>query len=161
MRGAPVDPDSQPIDDAKLLQKPRDLEALFAGATTAGERVAAGNAKERILDRLPELEKADPPVPYQFSLPDPWCRKFFMVLVRRYGLTPYRERGQRLSTVMVARTRVLSTSRCSAKSPAHGRAQVRRALSRGAQSSGARQRAHRASSSWSPSAADRSQMVFV
>ena len=36
-----------------------------------------------------------------YSLPDPWRRKLFVALRRRYGLTPYRERGQRTSTVLV------------------------------------------------------------
>ncbi len=29
------------MDEARLIDKPRSIEALFAGATTAGEKVAA------------------------------------------------------------------------------------------------------------------------
>jgi hypothetical protein len=36
-----------------------------------------------------------------YRLPDPWTRQLFLALCRRYGLTPYRERGQRYTTVMV------------------------------------------------------------
>jgi hypothetical protein len=36
-----------------------------------------------------------------YSLPDPWKRKLFVALCRRYGLTPYRERGRRHSSVLV------------------------------------------------------------
>jgi len=89
------------MDETKLLQKLRDLEALFAGATTPGERVAAGNARERILDRLRELEKSSPPEEWQFTMRDEWSKKLFFALLRRYGLTPYRYRGQRRTTVMV------------------------------------------------------------
>jgi Reverse transcriptase (RNA-dependent DNA polymerase) len=35
------------------------------------------------------------------SLDDPWKRKLFLALCRRYGLNPYRERGQRSSAVQV------------------------------------------------------------
>ena len=35
------------------------------------------------------------------SLDDPWKRKLFLELCRRYGLKPYREKGQRSSTVQV------------------------------------------------------------
>jgi len=89
------------MDESKLLQKLRDLEALFAGATTAGERTAAGTARERILDRLRELETSAPPIEYRFSLSDTWSKKLFLALLRRYDLKPYRYRGQRHTTVMV------------------------------------------------------------
>ncbi len=36
-----------------------------------------------------------------YSLPDPWKRKLFVALCRRYGLKPYRQPGRRYSTVMV------------------------------------------------------------
>jgi hypothetical protein len=36
-----------------------------------------------------------------YSLADPWKRKLFLALCRRYGLKPYREKGQRSSIVQV------------------------------------------------------------
>ena len=47
---------------ARLLEKLRAIEALFAGATTDGERVAAAEARKRIQLRLKVIEEADPPV---------------------------------------------------------------------------------------------------
>lgn len=88
------------MDEAKLLEKLRLIEALFAGATTEGERVAAGEAKKRIQLRLAQIEKEDPPVEYRFSLTDMWSRKLFMALCRRYEVRTYRYRGQRRSTLM-------------------------------------------------------------
>lgn len=89
------------MDEAKLLEKLALIEALFAGAGGKGERLAAAEAKERILRRLHAMEKADPPREYQFSMPDAWARKVFLALLRRYDLKPYRYRGQRHTTVMV------------------------------------------------------------
>jgi hypothetical protein len=89
------------VDESKLLQKLRDLEALFAGATTAGERVAAGTARERILERLHALERSDPPVEYRFTLADGWSKRLFLSILRRDELKPYRYRSQRRTTVMV------------------------------------------------------------
>lgn len=89
------------MDEAKLREKLRRIEALFAGATTEGERIAAGEARRRIQQRLQSVEKVDPPLEYQFSLPDAWSRKLFVALLRRYELKPYRYRGQRRTTVMV------------------------------------------------------------
>jgi len=84
-----------------LREKLRKIEALFAGAGTPGERGAAEAALERMRVRLKELERRDPPVEIQFSLPDRWSRILFTALCRRYGLEPYRYRRQRRTTLMV------------------------------------------------------------
>lgn len=89
------------IDEQKLLEKLRLIEALFAGATTEGERDAAEAARGRIKKRLDQVAHEDPPIEYQFGMPDAWYRKVFVALLRRYGLQPYRYRGQRRTTVMV------------------------------------------------------------
>ena len=88
------------MDEAKLLEKLRLIEALYAGAATEGEKDAAGRARHRILERLEELARDDPPVEYQFSMADIWSRHVFVALLRRYGIRPYRYRRQRRTTVM-------------------------------------------------------------
>lgn len=89
------------MDEARLVEKLRAIEALFAGATTEGERVAAERARERIRARLAEIEQADPPIEYRFTLSDGWNKRLFLALCRRYGLTPFRYSGQRRTTVML------------------------------------------------------------
>jgi hypothetical protein len=89
------------MDEAKLREKLSRIEALFAGATTEGERVAAAEARRRIQARLENAERAEPAVEYRFTLGNPWARKVFVALLRRYDLRPYRYRGQRRTTVMV------------------------------------------------------------
>ncbi len=88
------------MDEARLIEKLRLIEALFAGAKTAGEKDAADRAKQRILDRLKSMEAADPPIEFKFTLRDMWQRKVMVALMRRYGLKPYRYGGQRYTTVM-------------------------------------------------------------
>jgi hypothetical protein len=99
------------VDEAKLIEKLRLIEALFAGAATDGEKVAAERARERILRRLRLWEREEPPVEHKFSTGDVWSRKVFITLLRRYGITPYRYSGQRYTTVMarVSRRFVLET----------------------------------------------------
>lgn len=87
-------------EEKKLIEKLQRIEALFAGATTEGERAAAANALERIRDRLRKLQEVDPPVEYKFTLGDKWSRRLFVALLRRYGIKPYRYRRQRYTTVM-------------------------------------------------------------
>jgi hypothetical protein len=93
------------MDEASLIEKLRRVEALFAGATTEGERDAAEHARRRILDRLRQWEREEPPVEYRFSMADMWSRKVFVALLRRYEILPYRYRGQRYTTVMARLTR--------------------------------------------------------
>ncbi|MCU0775721.1 MAG: hypothetical protein MUC74_14855 [Ideonella sp.] len=84
-----------------LLARLRKIEALMAGAGTAGEREAAGAALERVKARLAEQARRDPPVELQFSMPDAWSRQLFVALCRRYGLKPYRYPRQKRTTVML------------------------------------------------------------
>jgi len=89
------------MDEATLIEKLLKIEALFAGATTSGERVSADMARERILRRLKESLPKDPPIEYKFTFRDMWSKKVFNALLRRYDLKPYRYHGQRYTTVMV------------------------------------------------------------
>jgi hypothetical protein len=89
------------MDEMKLLEKLRRIEALFEGATTDGEREAAGFVRERILEKLRKLQDSDPPIEYRFTMADMWSRKVFVALLRRYDLKPYRYARQRYTTVMV------------------------------------------------------------
>ncbi|HUQ95269.1 MAG TPA: hypothetical protein VM120_26565 [Bryobacteraceae bacterium] len=87
--------------EEELRHKLRRIEALYAGATTPGERVAAAAAMDRIRKRLQETERVEKPVEFKFTLADQWSRRLFSSLCRRYGLNPYRYRRQRYTTVMV------------------------------------------------------------
>ncbi len=87
--------------EGTLVEKLRKLEALHAGTTVDGEREAARRAAERIRARLAELRAREKDEVLVYRLPDPWTRQLFLALCRRYGLEPYRERGQRYTTVMV------------------------------------------------------------
>ncbi len=86
-------------DEERLKEKLRAIEALFAGATTEGEREAADRARKRIAARLMERQ-GERQVEWQFSL-DPWSHRLLVALSRRYGLEPYRYRRQRYSTLIV------------------------------------------------------------
>jgi hypothetical protein len=89
------------MDESRLREKLQRIEALFAGAATTGERLAAAEARQRILARLHAVERESPPVEYRFTLGDVWTRKVLLSLLRRYDLKPYRYPGQRYTTVMV------------------------------------------------------------
>jgi hypothetical protein len=87
--------------EGTLLEKLRKIEALHAGTRVDGEREAARRAAERIRARLAELRGREQDEVFRYSLHDPWKRKLFLALCRRYGLKPYREPGRRYSTVLL------------------------------------------------------------
>ena len=73
-----------------LRKKLRKIEALFAGAATDGERLAAGAAADRIRERLDQAASTEEEIEVKFSIPDIWSRQLFVALCRRYGLRPFR-----------------------------------------------------------------------
>lgn len=87
--------------EEELRHKLRRIEALYAGATTEGERLAAKAAIERIRKRLAEFERVEQPVEYKFSLADGWSLRLFIALCRRYGIEPYRYSRQRRTTINI------------------------------------------------------------
>lgn len=87
--------------EGTLIEKLRKLEALHAGTTVDGEREAAHRAAERIRARLADLRGREKDIELRYRITDPWTRQLFVTLCRRYRLQPYRERGQRYTSVMV------------------------------------------------------------
>jgi hypothetical protein len=81
--------------ESQLREKLRKIDALFAGAGTARERLAAEAALERVRERLTELARQDSSIEMRFLMPDQWSRHLFLALWRRYGMKPYRYYRQR------------------------------------------------------------------
>ena len=88
-------------DEAGLREKLRKIEALFAGAATAGEKAAADAAASRIRARLVKAAASEAPAEVRFSIPDNWSRQLFIALCRRYGISPFRYRRMHRQTVIV------------------------------------------------------------
>jgi hypothetical protein len=84
----------------RLLERLRRVEVLHARTDVAGERDAAAAAMQAIRAQMAQFELADPPVEFKFTLQDGWSRRLFVALLRRYGIQPFRYRGQRRTTVM-------------------------------------------------------------
>ena len=82
-------------------EKRRKIAALFEGTTNPGEREAADAALNRVRAALAAAEKTEHSIEMSFRLPDPWKRRAFLALCRRYGLRPYRYPRQRYSTILV------------------------------------------------------------
>jgi hypothetical protein len=93
---------SDPMTPEHILrEKLRKIEALFAGAATAGEKAAAGAAAERIRERLGKTAGKETSIELKLSIPDVWSRQLFIALCRRYGLRPFRHRRMHRQTIMI------------------------------------------------------------
>jgi hypothetical protein len=88
--------------EAAIREKLRKIEALYAGATTPGEKAAAGAAADRIRGQFESASKTEAAQELKFSFPDPWSRQLFIALCRRYGLKPFRYRRMHQQTVIVS-----------------------------------------------------------
>jgi hypothetical protein len=84
-----------------LREKLRKIEALFAGAATAGEKAAADAAADRIRARLRKATGNEKIEEVRFSVPDVWSRQLFIALCRRYGLAPFRYRRMHRQTLII------------------------------------------------------------
>jgi hypothetical protein len=91
--------------EQSLAAKLRQFEAFVAGVKNPDERATADALLELVRKRLRETEQAEPPQEFRFSMQDRWSTQLFIALLRRYGLQPYRHRGQRRTTVMARVTR--------------------------------------------------------
>jgi len=86
--------------EADLIRKFENIERLFIGAKTDGEKQAASNALDRIKKRLEEIKESDPPIEYKFTLSNMWSKQLLSALLRRYGVEPFRYHRQKYTTVM-------------------------------------------------------------
>ena len=89
------------LSEDRLREKLRKIEALYAGATTVGEKSAAGAAAERIRRQFETASKREHAEEFKFSIPDPWSRQLFIALCRRYGVKPFRYARMHRQTVMI------------------------------------------------------------
>ncbi len=85
----------------ELESKIAKLEALFAGTPYDGEKQAAKNALDRLLEQLQKAQAEDETVELKFRGFTPYSKKLFLALLSRYGLKPYRYYRQKYTTVMV------------------------------------------------------------
>ncbi|MFT4625927.1 MAG: tRNA nucleotidyltransferase (CCA-adding enzyme) [Myxococcota bacterium] len=88
------------MDERDLINKLRQIGALYTGATTEGERIAALKAYERVQGRL-EQERYTKPVEYKFTMANSYETRLFLALARKHGLRPFRYSRQRHTTVML------------------------------------------------------------
>ena len=92
-------------DDQRIRDKLRKIQALFAGASSKGERQAAQAAIERITERIGAGDSIkqveDPAVEFRFSLTNPWSLRLFVALCRSKGYRPYRHPRMRRTSVCV------------------------------------------------------------
>ncbi|MBI5617965.1 MAG: hypothetical protein HY943_16915 [Gammaproteobacteria bacterium] len=83
-------------DDATPMPKIDPIQTRPAGGTTPTlERVRSELRARRL-----EAERNEPIVELRFKI-DAWTGGLFLALCHRYGITPYRHRGQRVTSATI------------------------------------------------------------
>jgi hypothetical protein len=88
--------------ERRLRETLREIEALFAGAATAGEKAAADAAATRIRRQFAAASEREKSEEFKFSIPDPRSRQLFTALWRRHGLRPFRYTRMHRQTVTIS-----------------------------------------------------------
>jgi hypothetical protein len=70
--------------ETQLQEKLQKIEALFAGAGTVGERLAAEAALERVQTRLADIGRGDRPIEAKLTVADAWLVHLFSALWRLF-----------------------------------------------------------------------------
>ena len=86
--------------EAQLRERLAKIKALFAGATTDGERHAAEAALHRIQAKMDQAP-GESPQEFRFSLANPWSMRLFIALCRSKGIKPYRYPRMRRTSLCV------------------------------------------------------------
>ncbi len=87
-------------NEQQIIEKLKRIGALFEGTNIEGEKNAAELAMQRLMKKLDQIKRDDPPIEYKFCFDDMWSRKLFVALLRRYEIKPYRYHRQKYTTVM-------------------------------------------------------------
>lgn len=92
-------------DNQQIREKLIKIKALFAGASSEGERQAAQAAMDRLKGRIDGAGGGEPVaearVEYRFSFNNSWSLRLFLALCRSKGLSPYRYTRMRRTSVCV------------------------------------------------------------
>jgi hypothetical protein len=89
------------MDEQGFLDELRQIEAKLENLDSDKISPEVRMIYERLKLRSSLPETDDAPVEIKFSFPNVWSRRLFLALAERYGLRPYRYRGQRRTTVVL------------------------------------------------------------
>jgi hypothetical protein len=89
------------MDENQIRERLAKIKALFQGATTDGERVAAEAAMQRINLKMAQAQEAPVAQEMRFSMRSWWSLRLFMALCRSKNLRPYRYARMRHTSVCV------------------------------------------------------------
>lgn len=85
----------------KLIERLKKVEALVEQGATDGERDAAENARDSILERLALYRREDQTVEHKFCFNNHFSRRLFMAICTRYDIDTYRYKGQHYTTLQI------------------------------------------------------------
>jgi hypothetical protein len=85
----------------ELIERLEKVEALVERGATQGERDAAENARDSILERLKLHRREEQILEHKFCFNNHFSRKLFMAICARYDIDTYRYKRQHYTTLQI------------------------------------------------------------
>lgn len=87
------------LSELGLIDKLQKIEALYLGATTAGEKAAAAQVMANVQNKLESYRQEERTMEWKFTLKNYFERRLLKAILSKYGIESYRYYGQRHTTL--------------------------------------------------------------
>ena len=98
------------MNEQELLAKLKKIKALYEGALSDGEKQASAEAMKRVQERLDKIKRTEIAMEFKFCLSDLYQRRLWVAILRKNGISPYRYKRQKYTTVMARMPKSICTS---------------------------------------------------
>jgi hypothetical protein len=93
------------LSELGLIDKLQKIEALYRGATTAGEKAAAAQVMANVQNKLESYRQEEKPTEWTLRVNNYFEKRLLKAILTKHGLSSYRYHGQRHTTLKVMATK--------------------------------------------------------
>lgn len=93
------------LSELGLIDKLQKIEALYLGATTAGERAAAAQVMANVQNKLESYRQEEKTTEWTLTVENQFEKRLLKAILAKHGLSVYRYPRQRYTTLKVMATK--------------------------------------------------------
>lgn len=87
------------LSELGLIDKLQKIQALYYGATTPGEKMAAAQAMANLKSKIDSYKQQDREIEWKFSMGNYFEKRLLKAILSKHGIESYRYYGQRHTTL--------------------------------------------------------------